>query len=70
MLPAELGSGADPTQELLDNLALELDAEPSLFSHDKILSALSGLKILSDSLTHRPNGGGQFKLLHIEFRNA
>ena len=60
MLPAELGRGADPAQVLFDDLTLEFEAELSLFSHDKILSALSGLKILSDSLTHCPNGGGQF----------
>jgi len=61
MLPAELGRGADPAQKLFYNLAFEFDAELSLFSHDKILSARSGLKILSDSLTYCPNGGGQFK---------
>ena len=63
VFPTELGYGTDPAQELFNNLAFEFDAELSLFPHDKILSALSGLKILSDSLTYCPNGGVQFRLL-------
>ena len=42
MLPTELGRGTDSAQELLDNLTFELDAELSLFSHDNILSDVSG----------------------------
>jgi hypothetical protein len=51
VFPAELGRGTGTAQILFNNLTFEFDAETSLFSHDKILSARPGPGILPDSLT-------------------
>ena len=43
MFPAELGCGCGTAQIFLNYLTLKFDAETSLFSHGKILSARPGL---------------------------